>query len=261
MGFFDKLFGKKPGDGKPSGIGLSEKSATPQVTNHLAELSAKVPFQLRVFQGQVVEEIITRFRSSYDDEGIPVAVGDFEHASRLVQLWDQPYDFDKELERANALYPEKWFEERKNEDSELYAEEDQSEIHANGTAPMTKLTVGYDFKNNPHPEVFVALIPTKDSTTIPLHLRFGGWNDCPSPHVHTALARYWRDRYGAEIATLTSDVMEFTVERPPRSDADALELAWQQCLYCSDIVYQGAGSVATLARSLRNSTRWYFWWD
>ncbi|OAI56837.1 hypothetical protein AYO49_03540 [Verrucomicrobiaceae bacterium SCGC AG-212-N21] len=178
-----------------------------------------------------------------------------------MQLWNEPFEFGKELERAHALHPEEWFEERKNEDPELYATEDQDEIHEEGTAPTTGLTVGYDFKNKPLPEVFVAFIPTEDSTTIPLHLRFGDWNDCPSPHVHTAVARYWRDRYGAEIATLTSDVIEFTVERPPRSDADALELAWQHFFYCSDIVHQGVGSVATLARSLRKSTRWYFWWD
>jgi hypothetical protein len=76
-----------------------------------------------------------------------------------------------------------------------------------------------------------------------------------------AVARYWRDRFGAEIAAVSSDVVEFTVSRPPSDDAQALELAWQQYLYCADIVDQGVGSVATLAQSLRHSTRWYFWWD
>jgi hypothetical protein len=260
MGFFDKLFGKKPDGERHSGDGASKKRrAREPFMSLLPELSAKCPFPLLAVHGSEVEERLLGLRpTAAASDSVPVIVGDFEAAARM---WDEPFDFEKELALANALYPEEWFEERKNEDPELYAEGEQSEIHAHGTAPMTKLTVGLDFKNKPLPEVFVALIPTKDSTTIPLHLRFGGWNDCPSPHVHTALARYWRDRYGAEIATIAGDVMEFTVERPPRNDADALELAWQQMYYCSDIVYQGVGSVATLARALRTSTRWYFWWD
>lgn len=193
--------------------------------------------------------------------GQPVLVGDHEHASRLLDLWDEPYDYHAEAAKASALVAEEWFEQRRSEDPEIYDPTSHDEIHDAGTAPMTALTVGHDHRGQPLDEVFMALIPTEDAADIPLHLRFGGWNACPFPCEHAAVARYWRSRYGARIAVLTSDVIEFTVERPPSTDAEALELAWQQYIYCSDIVDQGVGSVATLAKALRSSTHWYFWWD
>jgi hypothetical protein len=38
-------------------------------------------------------------------------------------------------------------------------------------------------------------------------------------------------------------------------------LAREQYLYCSDIVWQGVGSVSNLSKTLLNSNYWYFWWD
>lgn len=179
----------------------------------------------------------------------------------MIELWGEPFDHDNEIARSAQLSPDQWFADRRQDEDEYLLDESQDEVHPAGTSPMTQLTIGHDHRGRPKPEVFIATVPTTDSSAIPVFMRFGDWNACPPPHVHMAMARYWRDRFGAEIATLSSDVMEFTVSRPPSDDAQALELAWQQYLYCADIVDQGVGSVATLAQALRHSTRWYFWWD
>ncbi len=162
---------------------------------------------------------------------------------------------------AESFSPAEWFAEQREQEEEFVLDDSQMEIHPNGTGAMTHLTIGYDHQNKPHAEIFIATLPTGDSAAIPVHLRLGDWNSCPSPHVHMALARYWWKRFGAQIATVSADVVEYTVERPPADDAEAMELAWEQYLYCCDIVDQGVGSVATLAQALRHSTRWYFWWD
>ncbi|TLD72557.1 DUF4253 domain-containing protein [Phragmitibacter flavus] len=223
---------------------------------------ADYPFPLTRLSGDHIESDLLRIRSVGASLGtIPVIIGDRESAERLIELWDEPFDHDAELARSSELSPEQWFADRRQEEDEYLLDASQDEIHPDGTAPMTHLTIGSDHRGRPKSEVFIATIPTADSSAVPIFLRFGDWNACPSPHVHTAMARYWRDRFGAEIATLSSDVIEFTVARPPADDTQALELAWQQYLYCSDIVDQGVGSVATLAKALRHSTRWYFWWD
>jgi len=107
----------------------------------------------------------------------------------------------------------------------------------------------------------VIKIPTDDWTTIPAHLRWGGWNEHPHPEFHVAAWRSWRDRYGAKLMGLTHETLIMHVEKPPRSRKEAYKLAEEQYLYCSDIVDQGVGSVTNLAAGLLNSKHWYFWWD
>jgi hypothetical protein len=223
---------------------------------------ANYPFPLSRFPGDRVEGELLRLRSACAALGtIPVIIGEQECAERLIESWDQPFDHNAELARSIQFSPEAWFAKRREEYHEDLLDEDQEEAPPEGAAPMTQLTIGHDYDGQPRSEVFIATVPTADSTAVPVFLRFGDWNDCPSPHIHTAMARYWKERYGAEIATLSSDVVEFTVARPPSDDVQAMELAWQQYLYCADIVVQGVGSVATLAQALRRSTRWFFWWD
>ena len=110
-------------------------------------------------------------------------------------------------------------------------------------------------------KVNVALFPTDDWTTIPVHLCWGGWNACPHPEYHVAALRSWRDRFGAEPVGLGTDVMDVRVARPPQSRAQALDLAREHYVYCSDIVDQGVGTLSGLAAQLLGNEWWSFWWD
>jgi hypothetical protein len=262
MGLFDQLFGKKKPPEKVTPVSQVDVPSQKMPEGRVGELPAQFPFPVSSVPGGRAEEELLRLRRSLAPSGsTPVILGGFDDASRLFDLWDESYDLAAELGRAEALDVEKWVAKRKEEDAEAYEDEMLTRIYPEGTATMHRLTVGYDYKGKVLPEVFIATLPTADSTLIPLHLRFGDWNACPSPHVHTAMARYWKEKYGAEIATMTADVVEFTVSSPPTDHVQATELAWQQFLYCGDIVSQGVGSVATLAEALKGSTRWYFWWD
>src|SRR5690606_15273239 len=96
---------------------------------------------------------------------------------------------------------------------------------------------------------------------LPAHLGWGGWNQCPPPAAHVAMLRSWHQRFAAELAFIGPDTLELSVARPPATTAELRELAWEQYIYCSDIVHQGAGSLDALARELCGSPRWFFWWD
>ncbi len=252
MGLFDSLFRKKSG----------QLALPPVSSSRLAELAAKFPFPLRAVRGDQAEAELLRLRRELQGAGLcPVIVGEFDSAVRLLDVWEDPFDFDQQLALSGSTSVDAWLAARVDEDPELYDVEETGEVDDASEAPMMRLQAGYNHRGLPHSEVFIATLPTADSTTIPLHLRFGDWNDCPPPFAHTLMARHWQEKFGAELATVASDVVEFTVARPPADDAIALELAKQQYLYCNDIVDQGVGSVATLAAALRFSTRWYFWWD
>jgi hypothetical protein len=96
---------------------------------------------------------------------------------------------------------------------------------------------------------------------VPALLGFGGWNSSPAPEEHVALLKYWNEKYGADIITVTNDTIECTVSRPPATREQALELAREQFIYCSDIVYQGTETLSALAASLQRGKTWFFWWD
>jgi uncharacterized protein DUF4253 len=110
-------------------------------------------------------------------------------------------------------------------------------------------------------KVHVALIPTDDWTTIPAHLCWGGWNDCPHAEFHVAALRAWRDRFGAELVGLSRDCMDLRVARPPQSREAALNLAREHYIYCADSIDQGVGTLSGWAALLLGHEWWSFWWD
>jgi Domain of unknown function (DUF4253) len=111
------------------------------------------------------------------------------------------------------------------------------------------------------PTVHLGLAKIEHFWQLPAVLKYGDWNDCPSPEVHCALHRSWQNRFGAEIAGVSGDVIECIVENPPTDRESATALAWEQYWYCGDIVDQGCGKILNLAATLLNSRNWYFWWD
>lgn len=104
-------------------------------------------------------------------------------------------------------------------------------------------------------------IKTDNSWKIPAHFKFGGWNECPDPEIHCAIWKHWQQKYGAKIVGVSNDVIEAYVTKPPKTEAEAIALAWEQYLYCPDIVEQGVETVSKLAEVLINHDCWYFWWD
>jgi hypothetical protein len=83
----------------------------------------------------------------------------------------------------------------------------------------------------------------------------------PDPGRTRRHHRRWHQEYGADIACLSSDVIECTVKSPPSSRQSALALAQEQFVYCPDIVHQGVESLEALAAILLDGKTWYFWWD
>ena len=113
----------------------------------------------------------------------------------------------------------------------------------------------------PFPKVHIVLVPTDDSSTIPAHLHWGSWNECPAPEYHVAALRHWRDAYGAELVGLGRDTIDLKVARTPATRGEAIELARVQYAYCNDIIDQGTGSYSVLAAQLMAHDWWFFWWD
>lgn len=215
--------------------------------------SLDCPFPLVTVPLEQAETELLRLRQQGKAEGFtPVILGDDNSLAILSETFRTA---PGELE--GAFDVEAWMREKF--DAELGEVEIEPAIEE--AEPMMSLDIVYVPEGQAAPPVYIAMIPTEQSWKLPLYVGMGSWNECPSPKEHAALARYWQKHYGAEIAVITSETFEFTVERPPATDEEAWELAHQQGAYCLDLIGQVFGSLGELAGALRKSTRWYFWWD
>ncbi|HEY0683472.1 MAG TPA: DUF4253 domain-containing protein [Steroidobacter sp.] len=116
-----------------------------------------------------------------------------------------------------------WLAERIEENAE-YFEYEEEEAEDVGSIPC--FTPALDISTGePLEEVCFGLIPVESPWLVPAFLKFGGWNDCPEASVHLAFFRRWFEQYGAEVVTVTNDVIEFRVSRPPRTPEEAKQLA------------------------------------
>ncbi len=109
--------------------------------------------------------------------------------------------------------------------------------------------------------VHFALVSVKHPWEVFERLPFGGYNECPSPSLLSALFREWHSKFGAVPVAVTHEVVECLVARPPQNEADSWRLAVEQLVTCEDIVVQGTLSVRNLAKGLWRAPTWYFWWD
>lgn len=162
---------------------------------------------------------------------------------------------------AQTIDPISWFNEQEAasdfDEEELLGEWDDDLVEEAGDITAHLDILSGDVK----PVIYIGLATIRDSWMLPAEVGFGGWNACPEAAVHCAVLKYWQELYGAEIISLTYDVIECRVSRPPTSPEAALQLAWEQFWYCPDLVDQGMQTVANLAASLLNVGYWYFWWD
>lgn len=121
------------------------------------------------------------------------------------------------------------------------------------------LSLAYHWSGEAWPRVHIAVLPTDDWTAAPAFLRAGGWNMCPEAAVMVSALRSWRDRYGAELVGFSHDTMNLRAEICPASREEALALAWEHYLFCSDTLNDH--TLAELGASLIADDWWRFWWD
>jgi Domain of unknown function (DUF4253) len=217
------------------------------------------PYPIEVVAGATALNRLQELRASA--QGTPIILGGPEQFERVEECYgfvdSTPADL---LAKAAELDLVAWLGEREQEDSE-YFEIEEADWPEDGSI-NDALSAHLDIRTRqPFDEVYITVLPTRQSWEAACYLKIGGWNAVPNAHEHSALWRYWEERYGAKVACIADDVIEFTVERPPQTREEAMELARQQYIYCADIVHQGVQSVEALAATVLKAPVWYFWWD
>jgi hypothetical protein len=111
-------------------------------------------------------------------------------------------------------------------------------------------------------DTVIGLIQARHGWEVPGLLSWSGAvnYDLDGAH-HVAVLRWWQERYGAELVTLTRDQIELLVARPPRDPATMVQVAVEMLGFCPDLDVLGTGMVAVLANEVVPHRRWSFWWD
>jgi Domain of unknown function (DUF4253) len=221
------------------------------------------PFDFVKVPGQQAEAALDELKRDRPDT-TPILLGSPHEAGLLFErmaIW--PASADEWLAAAQTFQLDRWLAERQAE-LDAYCEKSGETIPRRGLWPetvpsFTRLRVPDEIlKPGPKPIVIIGLLPTADPTETAAYLHFGGWNQCPKPPVHIALARRWRDRYGAVQVSNTHDAVEFRVAQPLTDREDALALALVQYHYCSDSIPE---TLEVAAAELIGAMVWHFWWD
>jgi hypothetical protein len=194
----------------------------------------------------------------------PVFFGSYASVQRH---WENQEEGTREtpeayLSLATAFNAEKWLQKRWQKVVDGIEAEMMGQVPQKAS-PMTQVDFATLDTNatDTEQDVFIGLLPTINRWKIPALLPFGCWNDCPCPEFQVAVHQYWHDKYESKIVAILSDVLICRVGKPVQTHAAAVQLAKEQTAYCSDIVFQGVGTVNQLAANLVGSTYWYFWWD
>lgn len=129
---------------------------------------------------------------------------------------------------------------------------------------VTNLAVLYDHAAPRFEELFaeavILLLPTAVGWEAPAYLSFGGFNACPPPEVHVAMAKWGYHRYGAQVVAISRDTIELECARPPATREGALLLARDLRLYAEEVTVD-ARILGNLASALKNGSIWSCWWD
>lgn len=208
---------------------------------------------------------LNEHRSGYRTTGkYPFLIGDEDEMELLQENAEFNTQDPAEIIRASLeIDVADWIENRRAQVTEDGIELDEivgdwpGEISEKGSIGLHKDVLSEKIIS----EVYLGLATIDQPWHLPAVLKYGAWNECPEAEVQCAFHRAWQSEYGSEITGVSGDIIECTVANPPRTQENAIRLAWQQYWYCADIVDQGCESVSNLAATLMNSPYWYFWWD
>ena len=209
----------------------------------------------KVSGDQAIEELQHLRTEWHSTKLYPFVIGTDAEVSQLKEMMDPPSDGGELVMRQALEFDvEAWLKEKRPKKRAAWPKA--------GPPPLDGiLSLDDALTRKRKPEINIGLVEASSDWQVFARLGYGGWNDCPLPHIHVALHRHWDQKYKTSILCLSGDVVETLVREPVSEKIEALELASEHYSYCYDIVEQGVGTLGRLASSLLNGRYWYFWWD
>jgi len=104
----------------------------------------------------------------------------------------------------------------------------------------------------------VGLLPTDDWREVLMAMQTYGGNCNLMPKDVVKWLKDLNEEHPFRLTGAAHDWCEGEFLQPIKNSR---QLAKNMCKFCPDIVTQGVGTVAALAKQLTNSQKFFFWWD
>ena len=178
--------------------------------------------------------------------------------AEMIQDKEQFKSWQKRVLNSPVADGEALLKERFKSLKEDYEKDVDWQAEIVGTAEDCEAADDFSFNDQMDSILLLAKIPVKEPWQIFAYIPFGDWNDCPSAEEHMAIAKYWQEKYEAEVACIAPDVITYKTRQPV--EGDTMTLAEEQFAYSEDVL-QDYGYLSTLAEVDRKSTIWQIFWD
>ncbi|WP_423800728.1 DUF4253 domain-containing protein [Neobacillus sp. SAB-20_R2A] len=248
-------------------MGIFDKLKKKEKKDYIKEIIAKLDCDCLVIEEKNVEGVMTRYHQALmegkKDGYTPLIIIPSEMMLEVIEA-----ESDKEYlndNRESILAKAKDIDVKellKNLLDEVMPMEEDEDYDITGEFAIEKRTNHFlSIEEAVNEKIILAKIPTDKPWEVAAWVPMGGFNECPMPEEQVAVFKYWYEKYGSTPALVTPDVWELYIVNPPKTQEESGLLAWEQFGFCGDIVWQGVGTVNSLAGTLINSSYWYFWWD
>ena len=161
----------------------------------------------------------------------------------------------------------------------FWAEDDEDEMMSDWKLPYARFPglapgreealsdIELELVSGSAPSAWLGLTTARRPADVPMSI---GWFACSdafagtlSPGQMTAVLRSWEDRFGAFVFRLGWGSVQLLVQRPPRSEEEALAVAAEFFGFADEFTTSRGAmrSVREMAASIAGSPWWRFWWD
>lgn len=106
--------------------------------------------------------------------------------------------------------------------------------------------------------IVMVKVPVTEPWKIWAYLPYGGWNSCPYPEEHMAVAKYWYETYGAIPAAISYACIDYLL---PRLVDDPKKTAIEMYAYGGEGFEQVYDNFASIGEYIKDKKIWNFWWD
>ena len=70
--------------------------------------------------------------------------------------------------------------------------------------------------------VYLVEVPVKEPWQVFAYIPMGEWNECPTAEEHMAVAKYWYEKYGAVVAHISNDMIQYYLPKSVKGDTMSL---------------------------------------
>lgn len=111
-------------------------------------------------------------------------------------------------------------------------------------------------------DILLVQVPTDKPYELLGHIFAGTMPGGPTVSEQIAISKYWEEIYGAHVAVISKNVLEYEVDRPPTTLAGCKDLIGEHTIFDKDIEVPRDDDMESIRiSSVYDNCQWFFLWE